>query len=150
MARKGRKNEESKYDQNIIDALLRLKTPIIGVNGRKFSFRERARKETGLEHIAKKDHRLKVRDIESIPAILAHPKLWGPDSHNKIYRNYYGVRKGEEADCLLKIVTSPVKGRRDFEEVIITVFPVKTIKSIEFTDFAISGILNNLWLFRTK
>ena len=62
-----RKGELCKtYDQNIIDALNKIKFPIIGVNGKSFLIREKARNENGKEHIARKDHRLKVKDIDNL------------------------------------------------------------------------------------
>ncbi len=105
-----------------------MKFPIVGHLGRKFYLRSYARKESGIEHIAKKTHRLKVRDIEGIPKILMHPKICCSDPDNKLYRNYYGIRQGDDNQTLLKIVTSPVKGKREFEETIITIFPTKFIK----------------------
>ena len=123
------KQKKCDYDQHIIDALRKIKQPIIGKGGRLFYIREKARNETGFEHIAKKFHRLKVRDIEDIPSILRHPIACESDPRNKIYRNYYGIRRGSEKDLLLKIVTSPVKGRRDFEEIIVTIYPVKSVKN---------------------
>lgn len=129
MAKKGKKQDDKDlYDQHIVDALLKLKMPIVGVDGRKFYLRDMARNESGIKHIAKKSHRLKVRDIESVPNILKHPKLWCSDPDNKIYRNYYGIRKGDDSNTFLKIVTSPVKGKRDEEEMIVTIFPTKSIK----------------------
>ncbi len=126
--KKDAKNENEKYDQHIIDALLKMKMPIIGIYGRKYYLREKVHDETGIEHIAIKRHRLKVRDIESIPAILMKPKYVCEDPKHPIYRNYYGIRKGEDKNTLLKIVTSPVKGKRDKEEVIVTIYPVSRIK----------------------
>ena len=129
MAKKGKKQDDKDlYDQHIVDALLKLKMPIVGVDGRKFYLRDSARKEKGVEHIAKKSHRLKVRDIETILSVLKHPKLWCPDPDNKVYRNYYGIRKGDDSNAFLKIVTSPIKGKRNEEEEIVTVFPTKSIK----------------------
>ena len=122
------KKKLTEYDENIIAALSKIDVPIIGVNGIKFYFREKTRKESGFEHIANKKHRLKVRDIECIPEILRHPKKICEDSSNPIYKNYYGIRKGRESNLLLKIVTSPVKGRREIEQIIVTIYPVKYIK----------------------
>ena len=42
MKKKEAKNEKEKYDQHIVDALLKLKTPIIGINGKKFYLRDKA------------------------------------------------------------------------------------------------------------
>ena len=126
--KKHKKINNENYDQNIIDALLKLKIPIIGIYDRKFYLREKARNEKGIEHIAAKRHRLKVRDIESIPSILRKPKYISEDPAHPIYRNYYGIRKGDEKIPIIKIVTSPVKGKRNQEEIIITIYPVSAIK----------------------
>ena len=120
--------ENEKYDQHIIDALLKLKMPIVGINGKKYYLRNKAHQENGIEHIASKRHRLKKRDIEEIPSILLKPKFVCEDPKHPIYRNYYGIRKGEERNSFIKIVTSPVKGKRDQEEIIVTIYPVKRIK----------------------
>ena len=122
------KKQLREYDENIIAALQKIKTPIIGVGGRKFYFRPKARNETGFEHIANKKHRLKVRDINEIVNILRHPVYWTEDRHNPIYRTYYGIQKKKDSKTFIKIVTSPVKGKRNEEEIIITVYPVKNIK----------------------
>ena len=123
-----RKNQYfGEFDQNIIDALLKLKMPIIGKNGKTFLLRDNARFESGLEHIAKKTHRLKVRDIESVPSILKHPKFEMQDPNNRNYRNYYGIRKSDNSEILLKIVTWPYKNNHNCE-LIITIFPTNAIK----------------------
>lgn len=118
---------KNEVDKHIIEALLKLKTPIVGKGGKKFYIRDETRYESGLEHIADKRHRLKVKDIETVPSILKHPKVEMVDPNNKNYRNYYGVRKGQEKDMLLKIVTWPDKNDSS-RELIITIFPTKTVK----------------------
>lgn len=122
------KKKPGDYDEHIVAALLKLDNPIIGKGGRKFYIRDKARDESGLEHIAVKRHRLKVRDIETIVKILRHPVYMCEDPTNHIYRNYYGIRKGKDSGSFLKIVTSPVKGKRGEEEIIITIYPTKTFK----------------------
>lgn len=115
------------FDQNIINALLALKTPIHGVDGKEFLVRDSSRNESGIEHIAIKRHRLKVRDIESLPQILKHPKLVCKDPYNPNYMNYYGIRKGNDSNTLLKIVTWPDE-HNEKRELIITIFPTKSVK----------------------
>ena len=115
------------YDFHIIEALNKLKIPIVGVDGKRFIIRKKARKESGLEHIAKKCHNLKVRDIESVPEILRHPKYMCNDPDNHVYKNYYGIRKGNTSTSFIKIVTSPLKKDRATEE-IITIYPTNSIK----------------------
>ena len=127
MAKKNPHHINEKYDSNIIEALLKIDCPIIGVEGIEFYVRDEARKERGIEHIAKKEHRLKVRDIESLPSILRKPKYIIVDPHNRNYKNYYGIRKGDDPNALLKIVTWPDE-HNPKKELIITIFPTKSIK----------------------
>ena len=115
------------FDENIIKALTKIRTPIIGKGGIKFYFRDKARKETGFEHIAKKSHRLKVRDIESVESILKHPILVRKDPNNPTYKNYYGSRHGNDNVKLIKIVTW-VPYRESTTEYIMTIYPTKKIK----------------------
>jgi len=122
------KKNPGDYDEHIIDALLKLDNPIIGKGGKRFYIRDKARNESGLEHIAAKRHRLKVRDVELVTKILRHPIYMCDDPTNRIYRNYYGIREGKDSNSFLKIVTSPVKGKRNEEEVIVTIFPTKSLK----------------------
>ena len=128
MSRKSKRiSNDEKYDQHIVDALLKLKSPIIGYKGIEFCIRDKARYEDGVHHIAKKTHRLKVKDIETIPEILKHPIAVNKDPHNKNYKNYYGIRKGDDPELLLKIVTWHFKKSLK-KEIIITIFPTRTIK----------------------
>ena len=123
-----KKKKQREYDENIVEALLNLKTPIIGKSGKLFFIRDEARYESGIYHIANKGHRLKVRDIESIASILKHPFFETTDPNNKNYRNYYGVRKGlNKNDILLKIVTWPYETKSGVE-LIITLYPTNAIK----------------------
>ena len=122
------KKKPSDYDQNIVDALLELDNPIIGKGGKKFYIRDKARNETGLQHIASKRHRLKVRDIQCVSSILKHPSFESVDANNKNYRNYYGIRKGlNKNNVLIKIVTWPNESNPN-EEMIITIYPTSSIK----------------------
>ena len=123
MARKT--NNKKEYDDHIIDALLKLKVPIIGKGGKLFLIRDDARYESGIKHIASKSHRLKVRDIEMLPLILKHPKMVVVDPNNKNYRNYYGIRKGTSDSALLKIITWPYENNPNIE-LIVTIFPTKS------------------------
>lgn len=117
------------YDEHIIQALNTLTIPIIGKNGKKFFIKDKsARGESGVQHIAKKSHRLKVRDIQSVPSILKKPAYENNDPRQPIYMNYYGIRLGKDSNTFLKIVTSPIKGKRGIEEQIVTIYPVRSIK----------------------
>ena len=60
-------------DENILKAVNDLKWPLINKYGNKVFLRERARNESGAEHVAGKLHLLKVRDIKIIPEILKNP-----------------------------------------------------------------------------
>ena len=120
-------NNEVDFDQNIVDALLRLKSPIIGLNDVQFYIRDKARKESGLEHIANRKHHLKVRDIDDVPKILKKPSYSEIDPLNKSYKNYYGPRTGnikKRKENFIKIVTHPLKKNK---EKIITIYPTATI-----------------------
>ena len=121
------KKNPGDYDEHIIDALLKLDNPIIGKGGKRFYIRDKARNESGLEHIAAKRHRLKVKDIEVITYILKHPSFVKPDPSNRNYVNYYGIRKNTKNEYLIKIVTWPNKNNPN-EETIITIYPVKNVK----------------------
>ena len=123
-----KKKVAKEYDENIIQALVKLSTPIIGKNGKEFYIRDDARYESGLEHIANKSHRLKVRDIQSVPSILKHPSFEIADPNNNNYRNYYGIRKGLNKNCsLLKIVTWPDENDPN-KELVVTIYPTSSIK----------------------
>lgn len=121
------KTKPGDYDEHIVTALLKLDNPIIGKDGKKFYIRDKARNESGLEHIAVKRHRLKVRDIESITSILKHPAYTKQDPSNRNYINYYGIRQNTKNYYLIKIVTWPNKDNPN-EETIITIYPVKNVK----------------------
>ena len=123
-----KKKNDSKYDLNIIEALLQIKNPIIGKNGKEFFVRDEARYESGIQHIVLKRHRLKVRDIESLSSILKKPSMEMIDPNNKNYKNYYGIRKGNNRNnMLLKIITWPYENDSK-KELIITVYPTDSIK----------------------
>ena len=118
---------EDKYDKHIIDALMKLKMPIVGIGGISFYIRDESRYEDGIHHIASKRHRLKVRDVESISDILRHPKMVRTDPHNRNYKNYYGIRRGDNSSMLIKIVTWPYEHNPKME-LIVTIYPTKSIK----------------------
>ena len=122
-----RKRPQTEYDQHIIDALIRLDNPIVGKDKKHFYIRSEARRETGLQHIANRKHRLKVRDIEMIPSFLKHPKYECADPLKKNYRNYYGIRESKNAMLFIKIVTW-VNPSNPNIETIITIYPTSTIK----------------------
>ena len=93
------KRNDKIYDQKLIEALKKLPPQI---EDKKHGFvieikDDRARSnETRFEHIAKKNHELKVRDIEAIPeGIIKYVKYEKSEEiENTFY--YYIKRKGED------------------------------------------------------
>ena len=93
------KKKNTKYDQNLIEALKQLPSSI---EDKRHGFvieikNDRARSnETRFEHIAKKNHELKVRDIKSIPeGIKEYVKfVKSNEIENTCY--YFIKRKGED------------------------------------------------------
>lgn len=110
-------------DENIVKALLKIKWPLKNFENTNVFVREKARNETGFEHIAAKKHLLKIRDIEQIPDILKHPYKVRTDFRNG-NRYYYGIRKGNVKSKYLKIV---VTFEKDLNEKILSLYPVKGI-----------------------
>lgn len=107
-----RKNDG--FDQNIIAALLRLRTPLFTAHGSEVSFDKNKRNETIYEHIAHKKHHLTIKDIAAIPAILADRKSLKKDRNGKRYRTYIGKRgKKKERIKYLKIVTEVGDGNKE-------------------------------------
>lgn len=94
-----KKRNDKIYDQKLIDALQKLPSLI---EDKKHGYiielkNDRARSnETRFEHIAKRNHELKVRDIEAIPeGIVKYIKYAkSEDIENTYY--YYIKRKGED------------------------------------------------------
>lgn len=111
------------YDGHIVKALTKINWPLINFEDIRVRVRERARNETGYEHIAAKKHLLKVRDIEQLPDILKHPYKVRTDLRNG-NRYYYGIRKGKEKSKYLKIVVTLEK---DQNEKILSLYPVKCV-----------------------
>lgn len=99
-------------DENILKAVNDLKWPLTNKDGNKVFLRERARNESGAEHVAGKLHLLKVRDIKVIPEILKNPINVVRDK-----------RKGLEKIPYLKIV---VKEEQNGNETIVTICTSKT------------------------
>ena len=113
------------YDQNIVDALKKIKWPLFNNEGKKVTIRPFARNESGLEHIAGKNHYLKIRDILLVPKILKNPLHIGRDKKGKKTKYYSGLRKGDEKSRYLRII---VRVQKDLSEQIVTIYPNKTLK----------------------
>ena len=119
-----KKNRE--YDQNIINALKDLPSPLKTFDGHDVLFDIDKRDETILEHVANKKHRFHVVDINAIPGILNNKECLKPDRSGKRFRTYIGKRgKAKEKPKYLKIVT--LLGRNNKE----SVYSVYLVKSVD-------------------
>ena len=93
------KKKEKQYDQNLIDALLKLPNPLVDYKHLLFIFIDAGRarsNESRIEHIIKSSHDLKVRDIQSIPNGIINYLYFIKDPVYKNTFNYYIKRKGED------------------------------------------------------
>lgn len=93
------KKSSEKYDQKIIEALKKLPKQIEDKrHGFVIEFKdERARSnETRFQHIAKKEHQLKVRDIEAIPEGIKDYVKFSKSLSLKDTYYYYINRKGKD------------------------------------------------------
>ena len=94
-----KKRANAKYDQKLIDALKKLPSTI---EDKKHGFvivvrNDQARSnETRFEHIAKKNHELKVRDIELIPEGVKKYAKFSKSLELKDTYYYYILRKGKD------------------------------------------------------
>ena len=121
------KNNE--YDQNIINALKSLPSPLRTFDGHIVKFDLDKRYETIYEHIANKKHRLHISDIKLIPVILKDKSFLKSDKNSKKYRNYIGRRtKKNERLKYLKIVT--IKNKDKTESVITIMLIKKNVDSL--------------------
>ena len=93
------KKKNLKYDQNLIEALKQLPSEIEDKrHGFVIEFKDdRARSnETRFEHIAKKSHELKVRDIKAIPEGIRNYVKFVKSNEIKNTYYYFINRKGED------------------------------------------------------
>ena len=104
-----------------MNAIKNLKWPLLNKYGVKIFLREKARNETGAEHVAGKLHLLKVRDIKIVPEVLKNPINVIKDKRKG--KLYFGKRKGLERIPYLKIV---VREEKDGTETIVTICTSKT------------------------
>lgn len=119
-----KKNRE--YDQNIINALKALPTPLKTFDGHNVLFDIDKRDETIFEHISNKKHHLHVVDIKAIPVILQNMKCLNPDRSGRRFRTYIGKRgKTKERPKYLKIVTLLGKNNKE------SVYSVYLVKSVD-------------------
>ena len=104
------------FDQNLVTAINELDWPLSNYDGIKVFLRNKARYETGAEHIAGKLHELKVRDIEMLPFMLKEP--FSVKTDRRKGKLYFGKRKGVNKFPYLKVV---VRVQKDDSETIITI-----------------------------
>ena len=93
-----KKKNEKFYDQKLIDALKKIPSPIWDKKHKIFIYlnNDQARSnESRFEHIAKKNHELKVRDIESIPDGINGYVTFHKSRELKDTYYYYISRKGD-------------------------------------------------------
>ena len=94
-----KKKNEKFYDQKLIDALKKIPSPIWDKKHKIFIYlnNDQARSnESRFEHIAKKNHELKVRDIESIPDGINGYLYFTKSKEIKDTYYYYIKRKGND------------------------------------------------------
>ena len=94
-----KKRNETNYDQKIIDALKKLPNIIYDKKHNLSIYIENDKcrsNETRFEHIAKKYHELKVRDIESIPEGINDYVKYSKSKELKDTYYYFIDRKGKD------------------------------------------------------
>ncbi len=114
--------KQIEFDQNIVDALQKLKLPMKNFTGNDVVFGTRSRGESIFEHIANTSHQFKVRDIEQIPKILLDEDAAHLDKKSKKFKNYYGRRQGKNRKPYIKIITKLEKNK---PEKITTIYTVR-------------------------
>lgn len=113
-------------DLNIVKALKEIKWPIKNYEGRLVYLRERRGDiNNTINHIARKNHYLKVRDIKAITTVLKNPiKIIKLDrKKNKIYFGKRPGGKGNDNKPYLKIVINSYKNI----DYIATIYPEFTL-----------------------
>lgn len=109
------KKKNEKYDQNIIDALRKLPSEI---EDKRHNFvieikNDKARSnETRFEHIAKKNHELKVRDIEAIPEGIKNYVKFTKSKELKDTYCYYINRKGDDRGFIQVAILVDYKNKK--------------------------------------
>jgi len=115
--------KKKEFDQNINQALLNIKLPLKNANGKEIVFDERKRGESIYQHIANKEHQLKIRDIERLSSILLDRGSVHKDKKSNKFKTYYGKRPGKNIKKpYLKIITKTNKNK---PEIIITIYTVR-------------------------
>ena len=98
------------YDENLIEALKKLPFPIRDEkhNLNIVLLEEDVRKDQNrFEHVSKVHHKLKIRDIESIPESIKKKPILLKDSGREQTYNYYLKRKGDRKTGPSSLCTQP-------------------------------------------
>lgn len=110
-----KQKEVSHYDENVMEALAKLPKTIFDKkhNLTIIVRNDQARSnQTRFEHIARKDHQLKVRDIESIPeGINRYVKFVKSKSIKDTYY-YYIDRKGEDKGFIEVVILVDINDKK--------------------------------------
>lgn len=111
------------YDQNIVKALKELKLPMLNFKNEPIYFQKRKRYEDTFEHIANKEHHLKLKDVKIIEKIIKDKNSITKDKKAKRGICYIGKRTGiEKQRPYLKIVC--IKNKNNIQE-ISNIYPIK-------------------------
>ena len=114
---------DKKYDNNIINALKKLPTPLLTFDDVQVYFEENKRNETIFEHIANKKHHFCVSDISCVPFILKDKNSLQTDKKKSRFRNYVGKRrKRNDKAKYIKIIT---RSSGHNKEVVTSIYLVK-------------------------
>lgn len=115
--------KKTEYDAHIVEALKKLPVPMSNFHGAHIYFDRDKRDESIYEHIAKKCHRLTLKDILVVPSVLLRKDALKTDRNGKKFRSYVGVRtKKNEKMKYVKIVTRLGKNG---DEYIVTIYLIK-------------------------
>lgn len=108
------------YNEQIINEIKKIKTPILNKNGTPVVFSAGSKKQKTINHIGLTRHRLKVRDIRELPNIIKNPIKVLKDKKGKDKKIYVGKRPGK-----VKMSLALVTRKRQNCEEIITFYPTK-------------------------
>ena len=122
------KKSSEKYDNRIIEALKRL-PPHIEDKRHGFVIEvkdDRSRSnETRFQHIAKKAHLLKVRDIEAIPEGVKNYVKFSKSKELKDTYSYFIKRKGEKSFIQLTVLVDMYNRKRAFIKTAFITYRIK-------------------------
>ena len=100
------KRKRLTHDQKIVNALEKVKTPIVDkLRNLSIFFKTRSRSnETGLEHVAKNYHGLNPSDIELLKDCIKNPLVHTKDRRYPKTYCYYHARKHDKSHYIKVIV----------------------------------------------